>query len=54
MRNEFRRVNWQEAVAWAALVAEAWKRLGRNPTETECDMMVATAREMAASGAVLQ
>jgi hypothetical protein len=40
----------QEVEAWAALVAQHWKHTGRNPTDTECDMMVATAREMAADG----
>lgn len=48
------RLNWEEVGAWAALVAAHWRRCARNPTETECDSMVATAREMIALRCELQ
>ena len=54
MRNEEMRLSRDELPLWTNLIAAAWKRTGRNPSDEECGVMVATAREMAAEGAVLQ
>ena len=51
MRGAHRRMNWMEVEAMTALVAEAHRRTGRNPTEAEIDAMIITARAMAADGA---
>ena len=52
MNDTSRKLNWAEVEAMAALCAEAYRRTGRNPTQMECDAMIATARHMAADGVV--
>ena len=54
MRDESRQVTWDEAVAWAALVAAFYARHGRDPSYAECGDMIPTARALAAEGATLQ
>ena len=54
MMAEDMRLSRDELPAFAALVAAAWERTARNPSDEECAAMVAVAREMALTGAVLQ
>ena len=48
-----RRGSAPELQAWAALVAAFYERNGRDPTESEIDPLVASARQMATAGALV-
>lgn len=46
-----RTLSWPEVDAFVSLIAAAFKRDGRNPTDEEVDEMVALAREIVATSA---
>jgi hypothetical protein len=52
MRNEFHRVNWEEACAWAELIRAFYVRHGRDPQGAEYDYVLRAAREIPPSGTV--
>jgi hypothetical protein len=49
-RERHRRVTWPEVDIYVELVADFYRRHGRDANEDETDELVAQAREMVASG----